>query len=302
MNKSIVLHTFIVLMLISILLLVSNNISTVRVLKNVVIKVVFPISKAVNYPAESAGAIYSRLKNLLNSYEENIVLKNEIKLFKMRYMNIKYLKKENERLNRLLERENSPFGNLVTAEVLIQYPEYYFAEFIINKGKIHGIKKDFPVITMSESKWVLIGRVGEVFKDFSKVVLITSVDFRCAVDVYPAFLSSFSMEGLGSEGLDKKAKRRNKARKSGVKGSFRGVIKGDNKWMLKLDYISPDADIAEGDEVYTSGTGWIFPGGLYVGNIVSVKDMEFSTGKKGIVSGAYFPQNAKYVYVVKSRD
>lgn len=254
-------------MVISILLLVSNSIPGLQMLKNVFVKLMFPISKAVDYPASSAGLIYSRSRNLLNSYDENIVLKNEIKLLRMNYMDLKYLKKEHERLNNLLELKNTSFGNLITAEVLVQYPENYFVEFNINKGENHGVKKDLPVITILGSKWVLIGRIGKVFKDFSKVVLITSADFRCAVD---------------------------------VEESYRGVIKGNNNWMLKLDYISPDADITEGDEVYTSGTGGILPGGLFVGNIVTVKDLEFSTGKKGVVRGAYYPQNAKYVHVIKT--
>lgn len=268
MSKSYVLHIFVVLMVISILLLVSNNIPGVRVFKNVFIKIMFPVSKVVDYPAITAGSIYSRSKSLLNSYDENIMLKRKIKLLKMKYMDIKYLKKEHERLNNLLGFKNTSFGNLITAEVLIQYPENYFAEFNINKGEIHGIKKDCPVISMLDSRWVLIGRVGEVFKDFSKVVLITSADFRCAVDV----------------------------------SDYRGVIKGNNNWLLKLDYISPDADIAEGDDVYNSGTGGIFPGGLYIGNIITVNELEFSTGKKGVVRGAYYPQNAKYVYVIGNRE
>ncbi len=254
-------------MVISLFLLIANKLPAVLVIKNIIVKIMVPVSMAVEYPAVKAGSIYSRSKTLLNTYTENIKLKEEIKSLKTKYMVFESLRNENTRLKKLLKFGNIYRGRVIPAEVLIKFPENYFSEFNINKGENDGLKEDMPVVTAVDSNWVLIGRIAEVFKDFSRVVLITSSDFRCAVNVSKI---------------------------------YSGVIKGNNSWLLKVKYLSPDAEISRGDEVYTSGMGGIFPPALYVGKVTGVETLEFSTGKYAVVKGAYYPQNAKYVYVVKN--
>jgi rod shape-determining protein MreC len=265
MDKRTTLNTFILLVGISLLLVVINKNTNVRFLKNVFAKILYPISSTVNYPSTKTKSIYSRSAMILSAFDENLKLKQEISDMKNYYLDIDALKNELESLNKMMGYENNSFGRLIPVKVLLQSPDNYFLEFKINKGANHGIRKDMPVVAIKDSKWVLIGRIGEVLKDFSKVILVTSYDFRCGVD---------------------------------VNGAFRGVAKGESTWNLVVDYLSPDAKIKQGDEVYTSGTGGILPGGLYIGKITNVKSLEFSTGKQAYVKCAYYPQNAKYIYIV----
>jgi len=276
-DKSRTLHTFILLIVISLIFIISNNLPIVKVAKNIFIKIMFPLSKTIEYPVDKFGSIYHRSKLFLDLYDKSITLQNKITQLNKKYLDIDYLEKENKRLENLLGLQESSLGKLISAKVIAQLSENYFSDFNIDKGENHGLKIDLPVLTVVDSKWVLIGRIKEVYKDFSKVVLITSSDFRCAADVYPVA---------------------NNLNTSEVVKSYQGVIKGNNNWMLNLEYISPDADIEKGGEVYTSGNGGIFPGGLLVGNVIDIKDLKFSTGKKAFVKGAFYPQNAKFIFIL----
>ncbi|MFC2061978.1 rod shape-determining protein MreC [Elusimicrobiota bacterium] len=263
------LYTLIILVFMGLVMLVMNNIPSVRVFKDAVVKILFPIAKGVVYPVTSAKGFYSRADKLLNIYEENSILNKEIQVLKEKRGNIEYVEKENERLRNIMGFENISAGFLIPAEVVIQSPDNYFSEFNINKGEKHGIKKDMPVLNMKDSKWILQGRVEEVFENFSKVTLITSPDFRCAVE---------------------------------LKNGTLGVICGNNNWILRLKYISPNAEISPGNVVYTSGTGGIFPGGLYIGEVMDVETLKFSQGKEGTVKGVYYPQENKYLYLLDTEQ
>lgn len=265
MYKRKALNTLILLTIISVILLALNNITSVRVFKEVVIKILFPITKVVIFPFESAETVYTRADKLLNFYRKNEVLNNKIKKLNKQYRDFSYLTEENKRLRNILKFKNRPHGILVPARVMIHTWENYFTEFNINRGKKHGIIKDLPVLNIVDSKWVLLGRVEEVFDNLSRVILITSPHFRCGAQLPDGSL---------------------------------GVIKGNNGWSFKLEYISPNSSIAEGDEVYTSGTGGIFPSGLFIGKIMDVKTLKFSTGKEASVNGIYYPQDSKYLYVL----
>ena len=69
-----------------------------------------------------------------------------------------------------------------------------------------------------------------------------------------------------------------------------------------MDYLSPDADINEGDEVITSGKGGIFPPGLIVGDVTGVKTLEFSKGKTAEVKSYRYPQDISSVYLLLKED
>ena len=47
--------------------------------------------------------------------------------------------------------------------------------------------------------------------------------------------------------------------------NVRAILAGDNGSQPRLTYLAPDAVIASGDEVSTSGVGGIFPRGLRIG-------------------------------------
>ncbi len=263
------LKTFFILTLLSLFLILSNSLPIIRICKNVIMKILYPISVSIEYPGYKANSIYNRYKMLIDSYDKNIQLNQRVKELEMENASLHFFKNENKRINSILEFENVNTRDILPVKVITQLPESYFSEFIINKGLVDGIEEDQPVIAVINSKWILVGRIIEVLKNTSRVVLVTSSDFKCSVE---------------------------------INNDYGGVLKGNNDWVISLEYIAPDADISEGDSVYTSGKGGIFPPGIFVGNIVEVKNIEFSIGKTAVVKGFFYPQDIKYVYVLMDKE
>ncbi len=59
---------------------------------------------------------------------------------------------------------------------------------------------------------------------------------------------------------------------TGVKiGKYYGVARGTGQGFLEVDYIYPTSSVKQGDEVFTSGLDGVFPPGLPVGQVVSVR-------------------------------
>ena len=118
---------------------------------------------------------------------------------------------------------------------------------LVNKGAKEGILEGMPIITSSK---VMVGRIGQVFEDFSEVILISSKE------------SSFEAKIAGQD--------------------IFGIAKGKGSMKLFFELIPKEEMVSEGDLVVSSSLGGVFPRGLFVGKIKEVKksDVEpFQTAK-----------------------
>jgi rod shape-determining protein MreC len=173
----------------------------------------------------------SKISDLKKENEE-LKLKNEELLSKI--ADLENLKKENENLRTALGLGLEKEFNLVMAKVIGKDISQDVIE--INKGSKDGISKDLPVIT---SQKILVGRVSEVYDNFSKVMLISDEN------------SSFSAKISGKE--------------------VSGVVKGKGNFNISLDLIPKEEEILSDETVITSVLGGTFPEGLLVGKIKQVK-------------------------------
>ena len=120
----------------------------------------------------------------------------------------------------------------------------------LSKGKVHGIKMNMPVITANG----VLGYVSEVGLDWCRVVSI--IETSSKVGVYTD--------------------------RSGVIGTVEGNLELRAEGKCLMSYAA-DADIKVGDRVYTSGTGSIYPGGLFIGRIVSIEADEATRSLMAVV-------------------
>jgi len=192
--------------------------------------------------AKIAGAIngftdvfteYDKLK------EENQALKNQLEEIKQNIYDDEVLKAENTWLKQYLDlKTDNPAFILTDAEIISRESGNYATVLVLNRGSIHGIKVNMPVITENG----VLGHVSETGLDWCKVVSI--VESSSAVAVY--------------------------VERSGVQG----VVKGDV--ALRADGIctmtySADSDIKIGDRVHTAGgSGSSYPEGLLLGEVISI--------------------------------
>ncbi len=164
--------------------------------------------------------------------EENEGLKLKVQDLLVENEVLKDLKEENEILRKALEMGLEKEFQLMLVRVRVTEKDIAQDFVSINKGSQDGISEGFPVITQEK---VLIGRVSEVYKNFSKVLLISHSQ------------SSFGGKVADSEIL--------------------GMVKGRGNLRVALDLISKEEEIREGDLVVTSALGGVFPFGLLVGEV-----------------------------------
>jgi rod shape-determining protein MreC len=181
----------------------------------------------------SSAGKYLRSRQSLD--EENSRLRAKVTELSLEIERGKDLAEENIRLKELLSFKKNIKYETVSAEVISRDPNNWIGSFTINKGAADGLKRGAAVCSAKG----LVGKVDDVFKNTSSVMLITHPGFRAG--------------GMLRE------------------SRLHGVIEGDGKGYARMIYLPLDSDIKPGEIVVTSGYGREFPKGLVVGKIVSVE-------------------------------
>lgn len=145
---------------------------------------------------------------------------------------------ENERLRRLLGFAALQSRRSVAARVIAEDASSWFRTVEIDRGWEDGVVEGLPVANAAG----LLGRVVRSSAHSARVLLITDASSAVAVLVQ-----------------DQRA---------------RGVCRGQGGG-LALDYALVQDEIQVGDGVVTSGLGGVFPKGLVVGYVRSVKREQF---------------------------
>ncbi len=171
--------------------------------------------------------------------KENEQLRETIESLENEIADNSVLREENAWLREFLDlRNKNPQFVLTDADIISHEAGSFSTVLTINKGTVHGVKKNMPVITSDG----VLGYVSEAGLDWAKVTSI---------------IESISKVGVYTD-------------RTGVIGTVEGSpeLHAEGKCLMSYD---PDADIKVGDRVYTSGTGSTYPGGLLLGKIVSVE-------------------------------
>jgi rod shape-determining protein MreC len=133
----------------------------------------------------------------------------------------------------------NPEYSYKAAAVIGRDPSPFLRYVIINIGTNQGVLPGMPVVTEKG----LVGRVDAVISEAARVQLLT--DATSAVNV--------------------------RLQASNTEAMLVGSVTGD----LSLDMISQDAIVTVGDVVLTSGLGGSYPASLLVGQVVSVRKLDY---------------------------
>ena len=189
----------------------------------------FDLSSGIS---RGARGFWSNYIWLHGAREENLQLKESVRLLALRERQLVQAEEENARLHRLLDfRQQTGFQG-VAAHVVGRVPGYLANVTYIDRGIDDGIRPDSPVVIETG----VIGRVVLATRRHAQVQLITNPDASTGVMI----------ERTRSP----------------------GVLKGTGNPFLELNYISNTEQVNAGDTVITSGLDGIFPKGLPVGKVV----------------------------------
>jgi rod shape-determining protein MreC len=172
--------------------------------------------------------------------QQNADLESEVAQLQTQVINLQQQVTETNILSALVDfARANPQYSYKAAAVIGRDPSPFLSYVIINIGSDQGLLPGMPVVTNRG----LVGRVDAVISEAARVQLIT--DSASTVDVR---LQSSNKEAI----LD-------------------GSVTGD----LSLDMISQTATVTVGDVVLTSGLGGIYPPNLLVGQVVSVRKLDY---------------------------
>jgi rod shape-determining protein MreC len=190
-----------------------------------------PVQKVFWNSGNRVSNLFEAFYNVKNLKTENDYLARENKRLLAEIAVLENAKMENEILRQALNIGMEESFDLVFAEITAKQGDF----IIIDKGLEQGILENMPVVTAQK---IVCGKIKEVYKDFSRVMLITSEE------------SSFGVKIQGKE--------------------IFGLVKGGDKGFLYLDRIPKDKEINEHDIINTTSLGDVFPKGLLVGKIKKV--------------------------------
>ena len=177
---------------------------------------------------------------------------------------------ENVRLRRLLElREQHTDYELESSKIVLWSSSNWASAFTISKGASSGIEMGDPVIT---EYGAVVGQVTEVGETWATVS--TLIDVEMSLGAY--------VGASGSSGM--------------VIGEF-GFMR---QKLAKLTFLADGAQIFEGDEVLTSGSGGAFPAGLVIGTITNVQTEEGGQIEYGVVQPQVDLDSLVQVFIIKS--
>ncbi|MET4561820.1 rod shape-determining protein MreC [Lysinibacillus parviboronicapiens] len=204
-------------------------------------------------PANYITGIFNDIDSLLNTYEENKRLKARLEEFAAVQTEALALKKENDKLNELLDKKESLKAfNPIQATVIARNPDQWEEKIILNKGSSHGVEKNMAVMTAKG----LVGKITLVTPFTSEVELLytNNPNYRVSAMV----LGEKEAYGL-IEGFDEER----------------------NELIMKR--IDSSLTVKEGEQVVSSGLGGIFPKGVPIGEITEVSTDDFGLTKMAYV-------------------
>lgn len=196
-----------------------------------------PIQTCFQKTTKQIKTSWDFLNQLKKIQKDNYILKQKIERLIAENVRLKELEKENQLLRSYLDLPENQRFPVVLAEVAGK--DFLGTEkyILLNKGKVDGMKKNFPVIVYNN---ILIGKITEVFDNFSKAILVSSPN--CKV---PVLIQETRTEGL-------------------LEGETT-----ENELILNL--VPKDKKIETGQMVITSGIDGVYPKGLLIGEVSKVE-------------------------------
>jgi len=206
--------------------------------------VVSPIQRVVSAVISPFSRSWRFLSEIGHLSSENVDLGRENARLRQQLVDRNELQAENERLRALVEwKKQAPFET-VAATVVGRPPSNWEHTVIINAGTGSGVELGMPVVVDDG----LVGQIARVSPWSSEVQLV--IDQRSGVGA----LVQTTRES--------------------------GVLQGSVNGKLRLDFIAKTSKARVGDVIITSGFGGVFPKGIFIGTVESVREPSYALFKE----------------------
>ena len=190
-------------------------------------------------------------RDIVSLRARNVELESQVSQLQAQVIELQQRVNQTEILAALVDFSRSnPESTYKAAAVIGRDPSPFLHYIIINRGSNDDIRRGMPVVTNQG----LVGRVDAVIADAARVQLIT--DPASAINVY--------LQNAETDAM------------------LFGSVTGD----VSLDMISQDASVEPGDLVLTSGLGGGYPSDLIIGQVVTIRSLEYELFQQATVQPA----------------
>jgi len=227
---------FLVASAVTLMLLSKADVAVIERARSAVDDAVAPLLEALSRPVTTVNGIIDYAEEMAALRAENAKLRAENQRLITWQARAMELQAENRRLAELLNFVPDPEARSVTARVIGDQGGAFARSLLLNAGRLQGVDKGQAAMTGSG----LVGRVVGAGHRSARVLLLTDINSRIPVLV-------------GQQRL-------------------RAGLAGNNAPDPILLYLDGDAVVDAGDYVVTSGDGGLFPNGLPIGRVESIRD------------------------------
>ena len=202
-------------------------------------------------------------RDIVSLRTRNAELEAQVSQLQAQVIELQQRVNETEILAALVDFSRSnPESTYKAATVIGRDPSPFLHYIIINRGSNDDIRRGMPVVTNQG----LVGRIDAAIADASRVQLIT--DPASAVNVY--------LQNAETDAM------------------LLGSVTGD----VSLDLISQDSVVEPGDLILTSGLGGGYPPDLILGQVVTIRALEFQLFQQANVQPAVDFSRLEIVLVI----
>lgn len=239
------LRPVIVLCVISILLLTfyirEGESGPIHGVRSVVTTITSPVRYAGSVVASPFNALGNVFSNLTASQETLSDLKAQNEELTAQVAELSETQETASRLESLLGLQSTYNLESTAARIIGESSDAWSRTVTIDKGSSDGFAINMPVCNSAG----VIGQIIEVSANTSTVRLITD-------------------ENSGVSAMVQSTR-------------AQGILQGQPDGTLRLEYVTTDADVQEGDIIVTSGIGGVYPKGLPLGTVSTVVREENAT-------------------------
>jgi rod shape-determining protein MreC len=190
-------------------------------------------------------------RDIVSLRARNVELEAQVSQLQTQVIELQQRVNETEILAALVDFSRSnPESTYKAASVIGRDPSPFLHYIIINRGSNDDIRRGMPVVTNQG----LVGRIDAVIADAARVQLIT--DPASSINVY--------LQNAETDAV------------------LFGSVTGD----VSLDMISQDSSVEPGDLILTSGLGGGYPSDLIIGQVVTMRSLEFELFQQATVQPA----------------
>lgn len=204
-------------------------------LSSALLEVAVPVQIAVTSPVDFLGEAWANYVALVDLAEENERLRERIARLEEENLQYREALVASGNLQRIVAMRENFEVPLLAGEVVGQDVSPWFRSVLLDRGSADDVRSGMPVV----NDHGVVGLVTATAPHAARTMVL--LDRQSAVDAMV---------------------QRSRAR---------GIVKGQGSEQLRFVFMVRGDDVRPGDEVITSGVGGVYPKGLRIGTVGSVR-------------------------------